>query len=179
MSLATLTRYSWRFLPLASLFFSALLFSSCSHYRMGTGGETKFKTLFIAPVASTALIPQAQALVTTQLREAFLKDSRVSLVNSAAGADAVLHITLYRYNRELAVSQPTDTGLGRRFDVSLDARATLTNNRTQEVYFTDRLISAKRGAFTDSGLVPAEYQLLPLLAEQLASESVHATLDVW
>jgi hypothetical protein len=33
--------------------------------------------------------------------------------------------------------------------------------------------------FTDSGLVPSEYQALPLLAELLAGETVHAVLDTW
>ena len=42
-----------------------------------------------------------------------------------------------------------------------------------------RPLLAKRGVFTDSGLVPAEYQALPLLAEQLATEAAHAVLDTW
>ncbi len=59
------------------------------------------------------------------------------------------------------------------------ARATLTDNRSKQAYFVQRTLTAKRGAFTDSGLVPAEYQTLPLLAEQLAGETLHAVLDVW
>lgn len=168
-----------RRLPWCALLGLSLLLAGCSHYQLGTGASPKFTTLFISPVASTALIPQAQSLVTTQVRQAFLKDGRVRLVNSAAEADAVLTLTLVRYERDLSVSLPTDTGLGRRFDVTLEARATLRDTRTATVYFTDRALLAKRGAFTDSGLVPAEYQLLPLLAEQLAGETVHAALDVW
>jgi hypothetical protein len=41
------------------------------------------------------------------------------------------------------------------------------------------VLTAKRGVFTDSGLVPAEYEGMPLLAEQLASEAAHAVLDTW
>ncbi len=156
-----------------------LALSACAHYQLGTGSKAKFTTLFIAPVTSTTAIPQAQVLVTTQLREAFIHDGRVTLVNSPEDADAVLQISLSGYDRVVAVSRPDDTGLARRFDVTLHAKATLTDNRSKEAYFVQRPLTATRGAFTDSGLVPAEYATLPLLAEQLAKESVHAVLDVW
>lgn len=165
--------------PVLCLLSCVLWLSGCAGYQLGTGTAPKFATLFIAPVASEALIPQAQVLVTTQLREAFGRDGRVTLVNSAAAADAVLQVTLTGYQREVTVSRQTDTGLARRFDVTLQARATLTDNRTRQALFTDRTLSAKRGVFTDSGLVPAEYQALPLLAEDLAQAAGHAVLDTW
>jgi hypothetical protein len=155
------------------------LLTGCANYRLGTGGNVKFSTLFIAPVTSTTVIPQAQVLVTTQVREAFIRDGRVALVDSPEAADAVLQITLTGYDRTVAVARADDTGLARRFDLALQARAKLTDNHSKQIYFDQRPLTAKRGAFTDSGLVPSEYQTLPLLAEQLASETVHAVLDVW
>ena len=174
----TFLRRRFLFSVLCSLF-SVFCFSGCASYRLGTGSTLKFSTLYIAPITSEALIPQAQALVTTQLRAAFIRDGRVTLVDSAAAADAVLNVTLTTYSRSVAVSRPDDTGLARRFDVTLQAKATLTDNRTKQPYFSARPLDAKRGVFTDSGLVPSEYQALPLLAELLASEAVHAVLDTW
>ncbi|MEO6995860.1 MAG: LPS assembly lipoprotein LptE [Lacunisphaera sp.] len=164
-------------LGIAGLLLSAV--TSCSNYQLGTGTKVKFSTLFIAPVTAKTVIPQAKVVITTQLREAFIKDGRVTLVDSPELADAILRITLIGYDRTVAVSRPDDTGLARRFDLTLKATASLTDNRTKETYFTDRPLSAKRGVFTDSGLVPAEYDTVPLLAEQLANETVHAVLDVW
>ena len=117
--------------------------------------------------------------MTTRLREAFLRDGRVTVVSSPAQADAVLQLTLTGYGRSVAVSRQDDTGLARRFDVTLRAQATLTDQRSKQAFFTQRPVTAKRGIFTDSGLVPAEYQGLPLLAEQLAVEATHAVLDSW
>lgn len=160
-------------------FLALALLTGCAGYRLGTGSEPKFHTLFVAPVASEALIPQARVLVTTQIREALIRDGRVALVNSADQADAVLTVTLNSYQRSVAVSRTEDTGLARRFDVTLQAKATLVDTRSKEPYFTARPLEAKRGVFTDSGLVPSEYEALPLLAEQLANETVHAVLDTW
>jgi len=161
------------------LLLSVLCFSGCASYKLGTGTMPKFATLFIAPVTTETLIPQAREIVTTQVREAFIKDGRVTLVDSPADADAVLRISLTGYDRTVAVARQDDTGLARRFDVTLRASATLTDQRSQQALFAKRPLAATRGVFTDSGLVPAEYQGLPLLAEQLASETIHAVLDTW
>ncbi|HEX2861746.1 MAG TPA: LPS assembly lipoprotein LptE [Lacunisphaera sp.] len=167
------------FLGTILVLFTILGFSGCTGYRLGTGAEPKFATLYIAPVKSEALVPQARTLVTTAVREAFIRDGRVALVNTPGEAEAVLEITLSGYGRTETVARSDDTGLGRRFDVSLTAFATLTDNRAKQPYFSRRTLDAKRGAFTDSGLVPSEYQALPLLAELLATEAVHAALDTW
>ncbi len=170
------------FRPLSSILCilsSVLCFTACANYRLGTGSTLKFSTLYVAPVSSEALIPQARVLVTTQIREALLRDGRVTLVDSPEQADATLTVSLHSYNRTVAVSRPDDTGLARRFDVTLQAQATLVDNRTRQPYFTQRPLEAKRGVFTDSGLVPSEYEALPLLAEILGNEAVHAVLDTW
>ena len=158
---------------------SVLWLTSCAGYQLGAGSGPKFATLFVAPVKTEALVPQARVELTTRIREAFIRDGRVRLTASPAEADAVLEVVVSGYHRDAAVTRPDDTGLARRFDVTLQARASLLNNRAKDAYFTDRVLESKRGAFTDSGLVPAETQLLPILGESLANEAVHAVLDTW
>lgn len=158
---------------------SVLCLTGCAGYQLGTGSAPKFATLFVAPVKTEALVPQARAELTTRLREAFIRDGRMRLVNSAESADAVLEVTVAGYKRDVVVTRADDTGLARRFDVTLQARATLRSNRDKSLYFTDRVIESKRGAMTDDGLVPAETQLLPILGESLATEAVSAVLDTW
>lgn len=157
----------------------ALGLASCANYHLGTGSETRYATLHVAIVKSDVLLPQAVALVTTQVREAFLKDGRVRLVDSAADADAVLTLTLEDYHREETVARADDTGLARRFDLVLQARAALVDQRSKQVVFANRPLKVTRGAFTDSGQIQSEYQTLPLLAEQLAERALHAVLDSW
>src|SRR3954466_1377471 len=69
----------------------------CSHYHLGTEGKLAFRTLYVEPVANKSMLPQAQALMSTQLRERFARDSRITLVNSAEGADATLHVVIEDY----------------------------------------------------------------------------------
>jgi len=165
-----------RFLLPALLLLSTL---GCSHYRLGTAAQPAFGTLHVEPVAVAALIPQSKALFTTQLRETFIRDGRVTLVNSPEEADATLLVTVRHYDREVATVRPGDTGLARKFTVVLRADATLHDRRTGNNLFVQRPIVVKRELFTDSGQVQAEYQLLPLLAADLADKARHAALDVW
>ena len=155
------------------------LFAGCANYRLGTGTDPGFRTIFVEPVANRTMLPQAQPLLSTQLREALGRDARVELVNSAAGADATLTVTIDTYSREIAAVREGDTGLARKFNVTIGVSCTLRDNRGGKTIFENRPISAMREVFTDGGQLQAEYQNIPLLAEALAVKILHAALDVW
>ena len=161
--------------PLAVLM-SAL--AGCGHYQLGTAGRLSFTSLYVEPASNQTLLPQAQAIISTQLREAFEKDGRVTLVSSPEAADATLQVHLQDYHRDVASVLENDTGLARKFTLTLDATCTL-RARSGDALFTDRLIRVQRDSFTDGGQLQSEYQTVPLLAEALAKKVVHAVLDVW
>ena len=153
--------------------------TGCAHYRLGTGATPSFRTLYVEPVANRTLLPQSQAVLSSQLRETFARDGRVGLGTSTGNADATLSVVIDQYFREVAAVREGDTGLARKFNVTLGVKCTLRDNRTGRPIFTDRTITATREVFTDSGQLQAEYQTLPLLAEALAAKVAHAALDVW
>jgi hypothetical protein len=167
-----------------------LLITGCANYRLGTGPEVPYRTLYIAPVGNEALVPQAVALVTREVRQAFIRDGRIQIVGSADEAEAVLTITLVDYGRAVATARADDTGLARKFDLTLTARLNLVD-RTGDAGIADRTVFATRQAFTDGdgfriddrpapgGQLSAEFQTLPLLAQQLAERVLHTVLDRW
>lgn len=156
-----------------------IVLGSCSHYRLGTGAQLQFESVYIEPVVVKALIPQSRALFTTQLRESFIRDGRVAVVNALEDADVSILLVVRSYEREVATARPDDTGLARKFIVSIKADVTLTDRRTNRILFENRPLATRRELFTDSGQSQAEYQLLPLLAGDLAESARHAVLDVW
>lgn len=169
-----------RLLPVALVAATVGLLSGCASYRLGTPAPATFSSIYIAPLRNDADLPQATALVTAALREAFARDGRLTLAASAAAADATLTVTLRDYGRTATTVRPGDTGLARKFDLTARATATLEPSTSgTPALFTDRPLAVTRQIFTDDGQNPAEYQALPLLAEQLADRAVHAVLDVW
>ncbi len=154
------------------------LFQGCSHYRLGTDSQPAFHTVYVAPVTNRTSLPQARDIVSTRIREAFIRDGRVTLVNSPADAEVTLTVAIVDYHRDIAAVREGDTGLARKFDLTLGADCTLTR-RDGSVLFEKRRIESRREAFTDTGQIQSEYQTLPLLAEALATKVTHAMLDVW
>jgi hypothetical protein len=158
---------------------SLLAIAGCANYQLGTGSAPSFRTLYVEPVANRTLLPQSQPLLSTRLRESFARDARVQLANSPGNADATLVVVINDYHRDIAAVREDDTGLARKFNVTLGATCTLRDNRTGQIIFENRPITAVREVFTDSGQLQAEYQTLPLLADALAAKVVHTALDVW
>jgi hypothetical protein len=165
--------------PTAFCLLLLLGLAGCAHYQLGTEGKLAFTTLYVEPVANKTLLPQAQTVVSTPLRAAFIADARVTLVNSAAEADATLAVTITDYHRDMTAAREDDTGLARKFVLTLGTSCTLRDNRSGKLLFEKRAVEAKRDVFTDSGQLQAEYQDLPLLAEDLAKKVAHTVLDVW
>ena len=79
----------------------------------------------------------------------------------------------------VTASQSTDTGQARKFDVTLNAEASLRDNRQNKFLFEKRPVQAVREVFTDSGQLQSEYNNVPVLAETLAKNILSTTLDVW
>jgi hypothetical protein len=169
---------------------AALLAQGCAHYRMGSGPAPGFASLYIEPAKNKTMLPQSRELVSTMLREAFIRDGRVEVVGGSADADATLSVTLVRYRRDNAANREDDNGLARKFTLRLTASCSLRDNRTGRMLFDARQIEVQREAFIDNGLgdVPfgtsndqlqSEYNTLPLLAEDLSDRVTHAVLDVW
>lgn len=166
-------------LVLLPVLLACAVLAGCSHYQLGTGSTPAFRTLYIEPVEDRALVPQSRALLGTQLRETFLRDGRVSLVNSADTADATLTVVITAYHRAAVTAREGDTGLARKFNLTLDATCTLRDRRAAKTLFENRVITAQREAFTDGGQLQSEYQTLPLLAQTLAAKVAHSALDGW
>lgn len=175
------------FLPRKSLSACVLIFglasvvlslTGCSHYHLGTGAKLKFHTIFISPVASDIILPQARTLATARIREAFLRDPRVTVVDSPDVADAIVSVSLKSFGRESAVAKPDDTGLTRKFTLQLSAACSLRTKDGQTLLQEKRL-RIQRDAYTDSGQLLAERDSLPLLLDSLAKDITHLVLDTW
>lgn len=183
-----------RRLAALALLACAVFGAACSHYRLGTGVQRDYDSIFIAAVDTNAVIPQSAAVLSTQIREAFLRDGRLRVVNTPEEADAILTVKLVRLRRDTLTSLPTDAGLARTFGLTLDATATLRDTKGEKAWFTDRAIQVERQIFTNDGssvttkdgtfLVPqqqtqAEYTIVPTLGEDLAARVKSAVLDTW
>ena len=155
-----------------------LLQSGCAHYKLGRPGNLPFSSIYIAPATSETPAAQAQALLSRNLIEAFLRDGSVQ-VSGPEDAEAALRVVLIVYERNVSATREDDTALGRTFEITLKAEATLLDNRSGKVYFSKRTFEASEQVFAGSSLPQSEYQAMPTLARRLANEIKNGIVNVW
>lgn len=157
---------------------SILIFSGCASYQLGRHAEPPFRSIYVKPVANASFAPQAQALLTTQIREAFLHDGLIE-VETEDQADAVLEVVLREFERHVAATRSDDTGVADKLRLDLRADCTLSDSRTGQVYINKRPIIATADSFPQESSQQAEFQNMPVLTNNLARRIVYEVLQVW
>ncbi len=173
------------------LAFAALaLLGGCASYHLGSPTELPFESIYIRPAGNESFVPQAQAVVSAQVREAFIHDGRVKLVSKEADADAVLEVTLTDYVRRAAARQTNDTVSARDYDVVLTAEISLFNQNRGDYFFTERSISERSSTYVENpyaaeddlhtqGYLQSEYNAVPRLARNIARRIADEVLSPW
>jgi hypothetical protein len=156
----------------------ALLGAGCAGYRLGDPATLPFATIHVAPPVNASLAPQAAALVGASLTREQDRSGRVSIAAEGT-ADALLTLTLVDYRGDVTAERAEDTSLARKWRVTLTAECTLTQRVDGRIWFSRRPVQAFDEVYVDSGLVPAEQQNMPVLAQRLAQEIAREVLGAW
>jgi hypothetical protein len=170
--------------------FTAVLISGCKSYQLGNPTELPFDSIYIKPVTNDSFAPQAQALISSQIRDIFIHDGRTKLVTSSEAADAVLIVNLTEYKRHAAARRSVDTTMAANFSLTLSAEVSLFNQNKGEYYFQERMIQKSSNAYVEDlyaspgdsqtqGFLQSEYQAMPRLTRDLARRIADEVLNPW
>lgn len=170
--------------------FTVAFTSGCKSYQLGNPVELPFESIYIKPVTNDSFAPQAQALLSAQIREAFIRDGRTQVLSKAEAADAVLFINLIEYKRRAAARQSVDTAVAAGFSLTLLSEVSLFDQNKGDYFFQNRVIQKSANAFVnDPYATPAgtqtqdflqsEYQAMPRLTRELARRIADEVLSPW
>ena len=175
----------------AMLALFALAFASgCHSYQLGNPVELPFESIYIKPVTNDSFAPQAQTLLSTQIRDAFIRDGRTKLVINSEAADVVLIINLTEYNRIAAARQSDDTTSAASFRLVLAAEVSLFDQNKGGYYFQKRMIRESSSAYVNNpyatpataqtqDFLQMEYQAMPRLTHDLSRLIANEVLSTW
>jgi len=176
------------FLSAISLFLTALL-SGCASYQLGSHSELPFESIYIRPASNASFAPQSQAILSAQVRDAFIKDGRVKLLSHQSEADAILEISIIEYTRQSGARRRSDTETAQTFRVGLEAEISLLNANTGALYFEQRKLEEHEGIYVDNpyantaaekqGYIRAEYNAMPRITRGLARKIADEVLSPW
>ena len=170
--------------------FTVAFTSGCKSYQLGNPVELPFESIYIKPVTNDSFAPQAQALLSAQIREAFIRDGRTQVLTKAETADAVLFVNLIEYKRRAAARQSVDTAVAAGFSLTLLSEVSLFDQNKGDYFFQNRVIQKSANAFVnDPYATPAgtqtqdflqsEYQAMPRLSRELARRIADEVLSPW
>ena len=142
-----------RFALALSSAFAMIWISGCASYQLGSPAELNFESIYIQPTQNESFAPQAQTVVSTQIRKAFIQDGRIAIVSDPSEADAILEVTLTDYTRTGGARQSNDTIVARSFDINLQAEISLYNQNDGEYYFSKRQLSESSNAYVENPLL--------------------------
>lgn len=162
----------------------------CKSYQLGHPAELPFETVYIQPVKNDSFAPQAQALISSQIREAVIRDGRVTLVADKKNADVILAVTLRDYTRQGGARRQTDTAVATNFDLTLEAVVDLYDQENESFLFESRIIRARTTAYLDNpynaaaapatqGFIQSEYDTMPRIARDLGRKIADELLSTW
>ena len=172
------------------VFFTLIFISGCNSYQLGNPVELPFESIYIKPVSNDSFAPQAQAMLSIQIRDAFIRDGRTKLVTSKEAADAILLIHLTEYNRLPAARQSADTTAAASFRLLLAAEVSLFNQNKGDYYFQERIIRESSNAYANNpyatpataqtqDFLQIEYHTMPRLTYDLARGIADEVLNTW
>jgi len=174
----------------ALVLFTASMLSGCKSYQLGSPAELPFDSIYMQPVSNDSFAPQAQALLSAQLRDAFIRDGRTKLVTSAEAADAVLLVKLTEYDRSAAAFDSNDTEVASDFDLTLVAQVSLFDQNKGDYHFQERVLQESSNAYVSNpyanaaaantqDLLQSEHQAMPRLTRDLARKIADEVLSPW
>jgi hypothetical protein len=166
----------------AALLMSAvclLLVSGCGTYRLGSMLPDSIQTIYIPTFVNQSGEPRIEADTTRAAIAEFQKDGSLDVVKTPEEADAILKVTLTRYEADPIVYDATRKTEATDYRLTLSAKLVLTAAKTDKVIAESPLVQGDAlfqmiGDFTSS-----KAQALKPASVDLGHKIVESVVEAW
>ncbi|MFZ5806370.1 MAG: LPS assembly lipoprotein LptE [Verrucomicrobiota bacterium] len=161
------------------LFF--VTFTGCAGYRVGNiqGSDMQdVKTVYVPTVKNRTYEPGLPVMVTNAILRRLDNDGTFTSARQK-GADAILEVEVIDFKRLPLRQTRTDIQITEEYEITLKAKATLTNLKTGKRIFTDYEVVGKSKYFVHGNTQESERQVLPMAADDLAYNLVKICTEGW
>lgn len=164
-----------------ALLFSLITLTGCAGYRLGNiqGSDMRgVRTIYVPTVKNYSYTANVPTMVTNAILRRLDNDGTFQSSRSRQ-ADATLEVSVVQVTKNPLRSARTDILLTEEYELVLEAKATLTNLKTGQRVFTDRLVKGRTTFYIQQNGQEAERQALPNAADQLANNLVSLITEGW
>ncbi len=156
----------------------SLLTAGCAGYHVGPVTQHNFKSVAVPMFRNRTLHPQLEAQITNAIIKGLHEDGSLRIV-SEPDAEVVLDGTIIHYERTVLRLLQSDTRVPREFEIAITVRVEARDRRTGEVVLKSTEVIGKSDVFIGSDQQSAEFQALPLIADDIARRVVGLLVENW
>ena len=154
-----------------------LLGAGCLGYQVGTGPRPEYRTIAVPVFRNRSLAPQMEVQVTNAIIKR-LQANGTLRVQSVAEADAVVTGEITNYHRRPLRYEQNDTNVPREYRVTITATVEV-KDRQGRVLLKSTTFEGRADTFIGTDLQTADFQALPLAADDLARQVVTMLAERW
>jgi len=163
---------------LCSIVCSCLLFSGCAGYHIGPVTQRSFQTVSVPMFRNRTLRPQLEAQITNAIIKGLQEDGSLR-IESEPDADVVLDGDIIRYERNTLRFLRNDSRVPREFEIAITVRVEAKDRRTGDIVLKSTEVTGKSDVFIGADQQSAEFQALPLVADDIARKVVGLLVENW
>ena len=150
----------------------------CAGYHLGPVSNAGYKSVAVPIFKNKTLKPQLEAQVTNAIIKRLQTDGTLR-VESAENADVILVGEIVRYSREPLRSTREETDKPREYLISIEAQIEAHERVTGKTVLKLTVVKGRGETFIGTDQQSAEYQLLPLIADDLSKRVVTLLVERW
>ncbi len=150
----------------------------CFGYRVGPILKADYKSIAVPMFKNKTYKPQLEAQITNGIIKRFQADGTLN-IDSEDNADVVLYGEIIGYNRYALRLAQRDVNIPREYRLTITVRVEAYNRRTGKIVLKETKVSGSADTFIGSDQQSAEYQALPLVAEDIARQVVSLLVESW
>ena len=157
---------------------ATLLLSGCMGYKLGGSRPEGIETVSMAPVVNATTEPAIELQVTHAMRQRIQFDGRLKLVNSTQNADAIIEVTLTKYDLTPIAYKDDLKTTPDMYRLRITAEAELKNAKTGESLSKSDTYGEATFKFVGD-LTSAKRDALPRAADEIAKFMVDDLVERW
>jgi hypothetical protein len=158
--------------------FGCVWLTGCAGYRVGPVLTADYKSVAVPMFRNSTLVPQLEAQVTNAIIKRLQADGALQ-VHAEENADIIVAGRITDYRRLALRSLRLDTGVTREYRIRITAELEVRDRRTGRPVFKTRTVSGSAETFIGQDQQTAEFQVLPLVADDLARQVVAILTESW
>ncbi|MGD0017396.1 MAG: LptE family protein [Verrucomicrobiia bacterium] len=150
----------------------------CMGYRVGPVLKADYRSVAVPMFKNKTYKPQLEAQITNGIIKRLQADGTLQ-ADSEANADIVVTGEIIRYDRLALRLAQEDANVPREYRLTITVRVEAHDRRTGTVVLKPTDITGKADMFIGTDQQSAEYQALPLVADDVARQVVSLLVESW